>query len=118
MDKRIFYKLDNNALNSFYVGDGLYEINKSSLYIKELNVEKYIIVNSFKNTCIVIDKDIIENCQGVPYNVYKCLETPNEGNRLEFEKMIEKSVDTKTGEKELVSFIFTITYACNHRCKY
>lgn len=113
-----YFILENNKLKQLKIKRNKYSEIKSNIIKKRITDHKWLIINSFKNLCLIIDDDNVEK-DLYPIDISSFLETPND----ELERF-EESIDNSNQEYIIqnkfnsVTFVLTITYKCNLNCIY
>lgn len=99
----MIYELDNGKLKKLNDNGVLIKDNHilNQIYTTNLNDDTMLIIDSNKNKCYIVSKDIINN--GIPQNLYK--------NLVKKEK---RHVHTSSD----VTFIIAMSYNCNLHCTY
>ncbi len=116
----IYYEVKDNKIieEQTSIGDRSKKPDISSLIVKPISKQYYIIINSFQNRCILIRKSDWDNNETLPEDLVKILSTPDCDNRDFFRKEIESSVNNNALSGKNVTFIIAPSYACNLRCSY
>lgn len=113
------YRLDKNKLDKLQLGDKLLSVNLEKLYITEYDINRYLVINSFKDECLILQKDIIDDNK-IPAEICGLLSTPNKMNKdswNSFKNDLENDAYVEKGKK-VINIIIALTYACNLKCSY
>lgn len=115
--ENIYYIIENGKVLVGSNAKGNYNINEENLYISEMKNGSMLVINTFKDKCIIIPKDILQS--GVSKEVYELLCTPKETNLNSFKEIVkEDGIRQFQDFSNTTTFILAITYSCNLKCKY
>jgi len=113
----IYYEIKDDSVISIPYSEVLHKkgLNLSNLYIDVFDEDNYLIINTFKNKTLIINKAILK--ESIPDNLYSDLETPtiDQHNLQTFIRIVN---DTTVNPNKEVTFILAITYKCNLHCTY
>ncbi len=116
----IYYELENQKLIGKKVETFLNPIkgfNVSKLLLFTLNKDWSIVINSFKDKCLIIPQiDAQRLMAREEYIFNEDFMVPTEDSRNLFEQIVKK--DNTDKKLDLTTFILAITYSCNLRCTY
>lgn len=111
LENNKLYSLNEEKIEEFKIPE--------NIYIKNYDNENYLVINSFMDKCMVLNKDYIDNNR-IPSSIKKYFTTPDIFN-IENENILKETLynqDEINRSQSIVTIILAITYACNLRCTY